>query len=135
MRLDASPHAVLHIGHERVSESSAGTYHHLHPVTQKPQATIPLAGKAEMDRAIEKAQAAFPAWRTVTPEQRRDMLMKLAGLIHENAEEFARLAALDGGTALMMGVPMAHTAAEFHAYYAGWADKIDGKFLAMALFP
>ena len=130
MILDASPKAVLHIGHERVTTSSAGTYRHLHPVTQQPQAEIPLAGKAEMDRAIAKAQASFPAWRAVTPEQRRDMLMKLAGLIHDNAEEFGRLAALDGGTALTLGVAMAHTAAEFHAYYAGWADKIDGKFLA-----
>jgi len=39
-------------------------------------------GKTEIDQAIAKAQAASPASRAVTPEHRRDMLVKLAGLIH-----------------------------------------------------
>jgi len=130
MTRDGSTQAHLHIGHESLDQSTGGVYQHLHPVTQEPQALIPLAGKAEMDLAVNKAHAAFPAWRAMAPTVRRDILLRLADLISENVDAFARLAALDGGTPLSFGKPMAQTAAEFHRYYAGWADKIDGQILA-----
>ncbi len=121
---------MLRIGHEDVSEGSGGTYEHLHPWTGEVQARIPLAGKAEMDRAVQMACDAFEGWRRTKPEARREMLFKLAGLIREHAQEFAHLAALDGGTPLMLGLGGAMIAAEWTAYYAGWADKLDGQLLS-----
>src|SRR5690606_40558319 len=69
-------------------------------------------------------------WRTTRPEARREILVKLGKLIEENMQEFARLAALDGGTPLMGGMLGAHLAVEWTKYYAGWADKLEGELLS-----
>ncbi|MET0375587.1 MAG: aldehyde dehydrogenase family protein [Rhizorhabdus sp.] len=121
---------MLRIGHEDVATGSAGTYEHHHPVHGHVQATIPLAGAAEMERAIEKAAAVAEEWRRWRPEARRDMLLKLGELVRQNAEEFARLAALDGGTPLHGGRIMAGLSADWHTYYAGWCDKLSGELIS-----
>jgi aldehyde dehydrogenase (NAD+) len=126
----AIPSAMLRIGNEDITTGSGGSYDHHNPVSGAFQASIPLAGVAEMDKAVEKAAAAYEGWRTTPPEVRRNILVKLAALIHENVEEFARLAALDGGTPLTGGRRMADLSAEWHNYYAGWCDKLDGQLLS-----
>lgn len=130
MDQQTNPRAVLHIGHDEETEGSNGTFEHMNPVDGVSQGHVPMAGKAEMDRAVDKAVAAFEAWRRWTPEARRDVLLKLAQLLRENIPEFARLAALDGGTPLAGGTGMAMLSAEWHAYYAGWCDKLDGQLFS-----
>ena len=127
----ASPPAVhLHIGHERRTSGSGGTHSHLHPVRQVTQAEIPLAGAAEVEEAVARAEAAREGWRRTSPEQRRDILNRLADLIEENADEFARMAALDGGTPLIAGKRGVETAVAWTRYYAGWCDKLTGELLS-----
>jgi len=121
---------MLRIGATDVSQGSGGTYTHCNPVTGAPQADIPLAGKAEMDAAVDRAKAAFEGWRRTPPEARREMMLKLAQLINAHVDEFARLAALDGGTPLPAGMGMAMLSAQWHSYYAGWCDKLDGQLLS-----
>ena len=50
---DGNLSALLRIGNEDLSEGSGGGYQHLNPVSGELQAMIPLAGKAEMDRAVD----------------------------------------------------------------------------------
>lgn len=126
----ATPSAMLRIGNEDLSEGSGGSYEHLHPVEGHVQATIPLAGAAEMNRAVDKAAAAFEGWRKTAPGVRREVLLNMARLIRENAEAFALLAATDGGVPLAGGRGMAMLSAEWHSYYAGWCDKLDGQLLS-----
>jgi aldehyde dehydrogenase (NAD+) len=124
------PHVQLRIGNRDLATGSGGTYQHCNPVTGEPQATIPLAGKAEVNEAVEAAVNAFEDWRTWRPEARREVLIKLANLIGEHAEEFAHLAALDGGTPLHGGRAGAALGQAWTAYYAGWADKLEGELLS-----
>lgn len=126
----APPSAMIRIGNEDLDTGSGGTYDHYNPVSGEIQATIPLAGKAEIDRAVEKAASVADAWRRSRPEVRREILGKIAVAIRENAGEFARLAALDGGTTLPAATGMAMLAAEWFAYYSGWPDKIGGELLS-----
>ena len=119
--------ALLRIGHDDLATGSGGVFEHLSPVTGRLQGRVPLAGAEEVNRAVEKAAAAAEAWRRVRPEARRQILLKLADLIRANVGEFARLAAIDGGTPLPSGTGMAMLSAEWHAYYAGWCDKQDGQ--------
>jgi aldehyde dehydrogenase (NAD+) len=126
----AKPTALLRIGNEDVATGSGGTYTHRHPLTGEAQAQIPLAGQAEMDRAVSRAAAAFEDWRNWKPEARRDVLIRLTALIRENKAEFARLAALDNGTPLTGGHILAEWAADWTAYYAGWTDKLEGQLLS-----
>jgi len=124
------PEVKLRIAGRVLSEGSGGVHEHIDPVTGRAQARIPLAGKAEMDEAVEAAAAAFERWRRWAPEARRDVLLRLSELLKANTEEFARLAALDGGTPVTLGKAGVNLAVEWTAYYAGWADKLDGQVLS-----
>lgn len=46
------PDVHLHIGAERLAAGSAGTFDHVNPVTGKVDKAIPMAGPAEVDRAV-----------------------------------------------------------------------------------
>jgi aldehyde dehydrogenase (NAD+) len=122
--------AELRIGHKSLKTGGGGEFEHRHPVTGALQAVIPLAGEAEVDQAVAAAVAAFEAWRRWRPEARREVLNRLAQLIRDNREAFARLAAHDGGTPLQGGLGGADLAAAWTSYYAGWADKLDGQLLS-----
>lgn len=124
------PNVSLHIGGEVRSTGSGGTHDHLNPVTGKVQATFPLAGALEVDEAVAKAEAVRETWRRTPPEVRRHLLNALANLIDANAEEFAKMAALDGGTPMMMGSRGAMLASMWTRYYAGWCDKLSGEMIS-----
>ncbi|MFI7386935.1 gamma-aminobutyraldehyde dehydrogenase [Streptomyces sp. NPDC049813] len=57
------------------------------PVTGEAYATAPLSGQADVDAAMEAAEAAFPAWRDQTPAERQKVLLKIADAFEERAEE------------------------------------------------
>jgi aldehyde dehydrogenase (NAD+) len=121
------PPVYLRVGGERLTTGSGGTFDHIDPSTGLVDATIPLAGPDDIDRAIAIAQSAFEKWRHTPPTERRRLLLRLADLIEENKHEFQRRAAMDNGTAVG---PMANnvaTAAERTRYYAGFADKLSGR--------
>ena len=46
----------MRIGAHRLSASSGGVYQHVNPFTGQPDATVPLAGEAEVDRAAHIAK-------------------------------------------------------------------------------
>jgi aldehyde dehydrogenase (NAD+) len=119
------PQVSLHIGGEVRATGSGGTHDHLNPVSGKVQATIPLAGPAEVDEAVAKAEAAREGWRRTAPEVRREILNKLA-----DRDAFTHAAALDGGTPLMMGERGVDTAVGWTRYYVGWCDKLSGELIS-----
>lgn len=127
----ATPPTVhLHLGHEQRASGSGGTHGHLHPVSQQVVATIPLAGGSEVDDAVARAETAREAWRRTSPEQRRDMLNRLADLLEANKTRLAEMAALDGGTTLVAGERGVDTAVAWTRYYAGWCDKLTGEMMS-----
>jgi aldehyde dehydrogenase (NAD+) len=58
------------------------------------------------------------------------MLLLLAALVEERRQQFAELAALDGGTPLFMGLTLADTTVQWLRYYAGWCDKYTGDLMS-----
>ncbi|MDP3674504.1 MAG: aldehyde dehydrogenase family protein, partial [Novosphingobium sp.] len=126
----AVPQVHLHLGHERRKTGSGGTHSHLHPVKQNVQAEIPLAGAAEVEEAIRRAEKAQEGWRRTRPEDRRDILNRLADLMLANRAELAEMAALDGGTPVFAGERGVDTAIGWTRYYAGWCDKLTGELMS-----
>ncbi|MBB5936027.1 gamma-aminobutyraldehyde dehydrogenase [Streptomyces zagrosensis] len=59
----------------------------VNPVTGEPYATAPLSAAADVDAAMAAAEAAFPAWRDLTPAERQKVLLKVADAFEERAEE------------------------------------------------
>lgn len=72
---------------------------------------VHVAAKEDVDRAVKAARAAFPEYRHLDPGLKAKMLLKLADLIDEHADELARLEALCGGKSITttkgMEIPLA----------------------------
>lgn len=118
------PAVHLRIGSERIATGSGGMHEHINPVDGRVDAQIPLAGPAEVDRAVRTAHEAFAGWRRTRPAERRQMLTRLADLIEAESEQFARLGAFDNGTPLPVAAGLVASSIEWTRYYAGWADKL-----------
>ncbi|CAO5154373.1 Betaine aldehyde dehydrogenase [Frankia sp. AiPs1] len=121
------PPVHLRIGHERIATGTAGTFDHIDPATGQVDSTIPLAGPADVDHAVQVAQEAFLRWRDTRPAERRRLLLRLSDLIEANADEFTRRAILDNGTPIGTAPALVGGAVEWTRYYAGLADKISGR--------
>src|SRR3954451_257345 len=128
MPIDRTVPAVhLHIGHEQRTQGGGGVHDHVFPATGEVQGPVPLAGSADVDDAVIAAHEAFETWRGWTPWQRRDALVRLAELLDEHRDEMARLAVLDNGMTLGIAQFTAGSVVDYTRYYAGWADKIEGR--------
>ena len=67
--------------------------------TGEQMATIPVADIEDLDRAVERARAAQPAWAARKPSQRAKVLNKFAELVHANAEQLMDVAQAETGKA------------------------------------
>ncbi|KAJ5378264.1 uncharacterized protein N7496_005673 [Penicillium cataractarum] len=92
---------------------------------------IPVAGPADVDRAVQAAQDAFAPnspWRSINDFDRQKMLLKFADLIEANQEYLASLTrATLGAPYLPFGKSEIDTAIGCFRYYAGWAGKFAGQ--------
>src|SRR5437764_1109141 len=96
-----------------VKAASGQTFSSYNPATGEVLCEVAAGDKEDIDRAVHAARVAFEngPWRRVTPSQRRRMLWKLADLLEEHLEEFAKLESLDNGKPLAVArvadVPLA----------------------------
>lgn len=86
------------IGGSRVS--SAATYENFSPIDNTPLGQIHRGGQAEVDQAVQAAQAAFPDWARMGPVKRGALLEKLATLVEDNLETLAHIETSDNGALL-----------------------------------
>ncbi len=100
----------------------------LNPATGQTVATAVLAGPAEVDAAVAAARAAFPGWSGATPAQRSAALHRLAGLLGERADEFARVESTQTGKPIRLttnfDVP---GTVDNAAFFAGAVRHLEGK--------
>src|SRR5262245_4514428 len=61
---------------------------------------FPVAGAADVDAAVARARAAFPAWRDAGFEPRATVLRRFGELARAAGDELARLLAREVGKAL-----------------------------------
>jgi acyl-CoA reductase-like NAD-dependent aldehyde dehydrogenase len=115
----------LLIGGDRIADSSGGTHAHIYPATGQPNATIALAGAAEIDNAVASAWHAHREWMSLTVDRRRDMLIDLADAVHENLDELARLNVHDYAVPLSFA-RNAILLERFLRHFAGYVDKPHG---------
>ncbi|MGD9633941.1 MAG: aldehyde dehydrogenase family protein [Pirellulales bacterium] len=118
------------IGGKWVPSASGKTFETVHPATEEVVCRVAEGDKADIDAAVDAAREAFDngPWRTMDARDRGALMYKLAELIQEEAEELAALETLDNGKpikdSLSADIPLVIDCLK---YYAGWADKIQGK--------
>jgi betaine-aldehyde dehydrogenase len=80
-------------------DGTAGVTHEvLDPATGAVVADLPLAGPADVNRAVAAASAAFAGWSGATPGERSGAMQRLAEIMTARAEEYAQVETAQTGT-------------------------------------
>ncbi|MEA2813543.1 MAG: aldehyde dehydrogenase [Rhodospirillaceae bacterium] len=121
----------LLIDGKRVPALSGCYFDTLNPATEQVIARVAEADTADIDAAVRSARAAFEgAWGHMRAADRGHALLRLADLIRQNIDELVELESLDSGKPISairrQDLP---AVLDTLAYYAGWADKINGQVI------
>jgi aldehyde dehydrogenase (NAD+) len=122
------------INNEWIESESRKTFATINPCSGEEICQVAEAGTADVDKAVKAARKAFNGpWRRMSAAERGRLLTRLAELVEQHADELAHLETLDNGkpvhVARAADLPL--TIATYR-YYAGWADKIQGKTIPIA---
>nr|WP_217907098.1 NADP-dependent succinate-semialdehyde dehydrogenase [Massilia sp. BJB1822] len=100
------------------------------PATGEKIGSIPNMGVAETRRAIEAANAAWPAWRKKSAKERAVVLRKWYELILENADDLALLMTTEQGKPLAESKGEVQYGASFIEWFAEEGKRVAGETLA-----
>jgi succinate-semialdehyde dehydrogenase/glutarate-semialdehyde dehydrogenase len=96
------------------------------PATGETLAELPRMGAPETRRAIERAEAALPRWRSMLAKDRARILRRWADLMLARQEELARLLTREQGKPLAEARTEVEYAASFYEWFGEQAKRIDG---------
>jgi acyl-CoA reductase-like NAD-dependent aldehyde dehydrogenase len=99
----------------------------IEPATEEVMAEVPRAGAEEVDAAVARAKAAYPAWRAVAPADRAALMRDLADAIEDRDEELARLEARNAGKPIADARAEVGMVVETFRYYAGAPERLLGQ--------
>ncbi|MEW9533013.1 aldehyde dehydrogenase [Microbispora sp. NPDC049125] len=91
-----------------------------------------MADAAEVDRAVERARRAFPAWRAVAPGDRARLLRRFARLVEDHASELARLEIANAGHTVGNAEWEAGNVRDVLHFYAGAPEREHGRQIPVA---
>jgi len=118
------------VGGEWVDAVDGETMEVLNPATGDVIAEVPRGTQADVDRAVAAANEALPDWLEKTPKDRMELLLKLADLMDEHAEELARLESLNVGKPMSIARDEMPFSADNLRFFAGAARNLEGKSAA-----
>jgi succinate-semialdehyde dehydrogenase/glutarate-semialdehyde dehydrogenase len=101
----------------------------VNPATGETVGTAPHMGAAETKRAIDAANAAWPAWRKKSAKERSAILRKWNDLMLENADDLALIMTAEQGKPLPEAKGEVAYAASFFEWFGEEAKRIEGDTL------
>ena len=97
------------------------------PATGQRLADVANLGAAEAEAAIAAADKAWPAWRAKTAKERHAVLMKWFQLLHQHADDLARIMTAEQGKPLAEARGEVIYGASFLEWFAEEARRIYGE--------
>jgi 1-pyrroline dehydrogenase len=116
-----------YIGGEWVDSAGGETMEVVNPATGETIAEVPASNEEDANRAVEAAKAALPEWLDSTPRERAEILIKLAAVIEENAEELAQLESKNVGKPIAAARDEPAEMADNLRFFAGAARVLEGR--------
>ncbi len=123
----------LLINNEWVDAQEGGTFRTYNPATGTVIAEVPEAGPTDVDKAVRAARSAVELgpWSKMSPAERGRLIHRLADRVAEHSAELALLEAYNSGKLLRDAQGDLQLVVDTLRYYAGWADKIEGRTLPL----
>lgn len=120
-------HAQMFIGGEWTAGTSGATFPTVDPNTGETIAEVPRGDATDVDKAVAAAKATAIEWQFTDAVARAGLLRALAAKVTENADELARLEALDSGHYLAKAQELVGAIPLWLDYWASLADKVGGR--------
>ena len=119
------PITQLIIGGELHDAADGATFDTRNPATGEVIAAVAKAGPTDLDAALDAARNAFDSalWSSVNATDRGKVLLRVAALIRDRLDEFARTEVADAGHTIEDARWEAAAMADVFEYYAGAANK------------
>jgi aldehyde dehydrogenase (NAD+) len=119
----------LLIDNRWVDPADGGSFETLNPATGETIANVAAGTAADVDKAVKAARRALESgpWPTMDAADRGKLLLDLADLIEKHSAELAALESLNCGKTITDSTGDMQGVANTLRYYAGWADKIEGR--------
>lgn len=131
--LPSGAEADLLIAGRRVPAAAGEYFPVLDPATGTVLRLVARGREADVDRAVSCAREAYDStWRKVTPVERSRVLHRTSRLLLDRLEEIAELESRDTGKPLRQARADVRVAARYFEFYAGLADKLDGRSIPLS---
>jgi len=88
---------MMYIGGEWISALDSEFYNDLNPYTGEVFARVASGKRADARRAVEAAEAAFPAWSHSLPSERQSLFLKAADILEKKKNEVIEVLAEETG--------------------------------------
>lgn len=122
-------HLALYINGQFLDGQGRQTQAVINPADGSSLGQLPLASQADLDAALNAAQAAFKSWRHSSPMDRSAILRKVAELSRERAQEIGRNLTLDQGKPLAEAVGEIMSCADHADWHAEECRRIYGRVI------
>jgi succinate-semialdehyde dehydrogenase/glutarate-semialdehyde dehydrogenase len=106
---------------------SASRFDVVDPATGRTLAAVANLGVAKTEHAIASANRAWPAWRAKTAKERGAILMKWFQLLHQHADDLARIMTAEQGKPLAEAKGEVGYGASFIEWFAEEARRVYGE--------
>src|SRR5919201_3188177 len=115
------------VGGEWVDSAGGETMEVLNPATGEVIAEVASSTAEDADRAVAAAKKAFPEWREATPGERAELLLQLADVIEQNADELAEIESRNVGKPLSYAKDEMPVSVDNIRFFAGAARILEGR--------
>jgi malonate-semialdehyde dehydrogenase (acetylating) / methylmalonate-semialdehyde dehydrogenase len=102
------------------------------PATGQQTGEVDFATAEEVDRAVQAARQAFPAWRALSLSKRTELLFTIRELVHQNREEIAKLLTAEHGKVLSDAMGEVARGLEVIEFCCGIPELLKGGFSEQA---
>jgi acyl-CoA reductase-like NAD-dependent aldehyde dehydrogenase len=99
----------------------------INPATEEVVRSVASTSAEETDAAIARAQAAFPAWRAVSPGDRATLLRRFAAAVDADIENLAQLEVTNSGHTIGNARWEAGNVRDVLNYYSAAPERLFGK--------
>ncbi|NUR08957.1 MAG: aldehyde dehydrogenase [Nocardioidaceae bacterium] len=104
----------------------------MNPATEKPVEDVHEATVEETDAYVERAHAAFPAWRAVPPGERAALLRRFAAVVDAHVEELAEIEVRNAGHTWGNATWEAGNVRDCLNYYSAAPERLFGRQIPVA---
>lgn len=124
----------LLINGQFVDSVNRNTFNTIDPATEEVIAQISEGTQEDVNLAVNAAQSALDnTWGKMNARERGKLMLRWADLLEQHQTEIAELEVLDNGKPISeaLGYDIPSAAATIR-YFAGWADKVEGRTIPIS---